>query len=1094
MVKINNQTDLFIDCGYRGYVDMTTRAGKLLFVKDNQILVGAVTRDCMIDYNADYGRNHPYVPFNDFGTIVTYETQIFQYSSNTSTVTFGGDWKAQQQNGLGCTFIDTFFPAANLTTSNALNLSTQDTGYGTYTNPVEKNEHGAFVIGPKAAFHERVTIPTKQYKYWDSFDPMEVFTASYINMETSGNFMMTYAGMSGLMPELTDLVRNSKIRPNLLTVSNPPVYRTKAGEYEAALGQIDDSQTDTRTLSYGRVSEGLYDNLQQRYNLGDLSMPTHEDSFSFYLKIMPSGIHSHTRYVTLFQNHGIKVNLENNLGDTDFQLALYTKNHVDSTYRNGLPDNANYDYGFEPSPSAKNVDRTLQNVSNNVIYEWLGEDSATRNTLVANNHYVNKKFALGSFRRAGIETLERTGGTNSVTNNGFSTTVTTFDNELRSWWNCSYRFPERIKLNRTTSLVVSYDGTGDEIRKGLLLNQVRHPYNSGIIINQCPTLSVMYGPIDKGISNSINGYSKKYNEPDYVQTQPHSLKTYASYDLNFVKTKPIQGISSIASESNANTVYAHGYKYKDYFASGYLGDSYYIGTIDEFGYSNNPISKLTARKLMDSVVNMSSIVGRDASAFYDASGDFSEDFNGDYGTRSSRRVRLTIDPNYGTWDNTSIGNPSDYSVSSCMYFHVTDYPAYEEDRDKDKFSTLYPFPSAEDIILTAAIKHSSPNGAAPTVNFVIEDRPYSMTNNRGIEPNYSGKWVSPSFQLPASGGITQIYTSGAFDGGCGFWDISNKSVRLNVQYPSSGTTYSAALDVYAINLDVDWFKTSVPLTGSTGELYYIPLYTIGSTYEPIASGVDLYVEAARLVKDLNLFTKNHPSISGIFDLYVRGASAGWNGYDKATDLYTTAHVKSGIIADLYMPDPLLRSNGTLYAFIGESRNYVPVSSVINMSMDGSFVSPSGRQANLYTYGTSAYGDIDPSYAMSLFTTGNGAASVPINNLPLFITTEMKSISQSADLYLYNQWSGSTNAVNSTVIGSGKYDNFGRYGDGIPLYIERKMIFAARTDLFMEAHENPITNSNDMYMYGDNGNSSGNINLFLSNRKEADNIKLFTRGF
>jgi hypothetical protein len=107
---------------------------------------------------------------------------------------------------------------------------------------------------------------------------------------------------------------------------------------------------------------------------------------------------------------------------------------------------------------------------------------------------------------------------------------------------------------------------------------------------------------------------------------------------------------------------------------------------------------------------------------------------------------------------------------------------------------------------------------------------------------------------------------------------------------------------------------------------------------------------------------------------------------------------------------------------------------------------------------------------------------------------MESISQSADLYLYNQWSGSTNVVNSTVIGSGKYNNFGRHGDGISLFIERKMIFDSRTDLFMEAHENPITNSNDMYMYGDNGNSSGNINLFLSNRKEADNIKLFTRGF
>jgi hypothetical protein len=96
--------------------------------------------------------------------------------------------------------------------------------------------------------------------------------------------------------------------------------------------------------------------------------------------------------------------------------------------------------------------------------------------------------------------------------------------------------------------------------------------------------------------------------------------------------------------------------------------------------------------------------------------------------------------------------------------------------------------------------------------------------------------------------------------------------------------------------------------------------------------------------------------------------------------------------------------------------------------------------------------------------------------------------------MYNQWTEAAGPVNTTIVGSGKYDGFTGYGDGIPLYIERKMIFATRTDLFMQAHENPITKSNDMYMYGDNGNSSGNISLFLSNGKEANNIKLFTRGF
>ena len=288
MANSNNQLDLFIDCGYRGSIDMTTRAGKLLYVKDNKIMVGSTTRDCIIDYNADYGREHPYVPFDDYGTITTYVGQVFSFSNNTVAVAFGGDWLAYQRNGLGCTFIDTYYPVSNLATINTTNLSSRDSGNGSYVNVYEKYEHGSFVIGPKAAFNEYVTIPTKQYKYWEGIDPSELFDTSYMNMESSGNRTVTYGAYTGSVPEITDISSGKKILPNLIPMNNPPIHRLAAGEFESAIGSISDSQTDTRSISFGKYSSPTVNGMRQRYNLGDISLPSEDDAFSFYLKKLSS--------------------------------------------------------------------------------------------------------------------------------------------------------------------------------------------------------------------------------------------------------------------------------------------------------------------------------------------------------------------------------------------------------------------------------------------------------------------------------------------------------------------------------------------------------------------------------------------------------------------------------------------------------------------------------------------------------------------------------------------------------------------------------------------------------------------------------------
>jgi hypothetical protein len=70
----------------------------------------------------------------------------------------------------------------------------------------------------------------------------------------------------------------------------------------------------------------------------------------------------------------------------------------------------------------------------------------------------------------------------------------------------------------------------------------------------------------------------------------------------------------------------------------------------------------------------------------------------------------------------------------------------------------------------------------------------------------------------------------------------------------------------------------------------------------------------------------------------------------------------------------------------------------------------------------------------------------------------------------------------------------RHGDGIGLFIERKMVDARRTDLFMEAHDSPIGSGVDMYMSGKNVSSSDTVNMTLYNNKSNDQVNLITRGF
>lgn len=1082
---------------YPRSLSLSTRAGSLVWSTDNIIKVGHIGREAALGYNDDYSSRHPYVPFNDYGNY-SVSALTGEYSSNT--VSF--EWTSQnpltayQKNGLGYTVVDTTDTNANVADSSATNLSNNDRGLGSYSDPLEENEHGTFVIGPQAAYNRHVIIPTKQYAYWTGKNASNSFERSFLSLEESGVAPAAAPFNGGLIPRLWDEKRSSWHMSNTFSVI-PQITRSKAWSLD---NDVSVTKTNTRSLSFYQPTTPTSGGQRQRYNMGDLSLSSEDGSFSMYMKFMPSGISTSTNYVTLFQNHGMKVNLENKTGEPDFQLVLYTKNHVDASYRNGLPDNFYDDYGFEPSPTAKTVDRSLVQGSDNVINEWvLGSNSNLKAELNSANYYATQKFALGGFNRAGIQCLERTAST--VTDKGKGILATTpYDPELLTWWNACYRFPDRIKLNQSTSLIVSYDGAGHSVRKEKLANQLRHPYNSGIVYQSIPTLSVMYGPIEDELSYELNGYSQLYNEVDPTPFRPHTAQTYASYDLNFVGVKPIQSLSDAQADSRANQS-IYGYSYKDYFASGYIGDSYYYGTLEEFGYSNTFLSSFTRKELLDSSYNLSNIVSRDVRSF-PTSGDFNDDFSDDFSIASSKFVRFRVDSGNvsantfigGIWDQNSWGDPRSYAISSAMMFNVTDYPAREEySKNTNYLWNLYPFPDDNDIVIKAAVRHVGQQ--APTIYFDVVDREIDTSDYRPKSlANYSTKWTSNRYTLPASGTITNIMLSGVFDGGCGTWDFRDKAVRLNVEYPEPNTPFEANLDVFAVNLEVDWFKTKTKLTGVNGETYYVPLYTIGNSYTSLPSGIDLYVAADRMVKGMDLYTVSRIVHSGSLDLTTYGSSTGFSGQTKYLDLFTKGKetISSGI--DLYMADPQLIKRESLTLYLGESRTYYSSSGTVELFTEGLFASPSGGQVNLYVKGNSIYGDTNPEYVLPLYLSAPSTFTNPDHVLPLYLESKYVGYANSLDLHLANQWTGINSSVNMFIKREGRLDGGLPSGVALNLYIERSPSAASITELFTQGHDPHQSGIVNLYTGGSIQTSNEQVNLIVGNYQSNSSVNLHTRGF
>jgi hypothetical protein len=168
---------------------------------------------------------------------------------------------------------------------------------------------------------------------------------------------------------------------------------------------------------------------------------------------------------------------------------------------------------------------------------------------------------------------------------------------------------------------------------------------------------------------------------------------------------------------------------------------------------------------------------------------------------------------------------------------------------------------------------------------------------------------------------------------------------------------------------------------------------------------------------------------------------------------------------------------------------------MTLSIKGQNISPSGREAELYIFGVSKYGNIDPNSVLPLYLQNNGEDIIdPANVMNLYTSGKLFNSSNKINLVLHNAWSGEFNSVNLFTKKEGKLDGGYELDTDMPLYIEKQLREDGMVNLYMLGHENPISSGVDLFISGKLPTASLETELFLANYKSTNNVNLYTRGF
>jgi len=1160
MAEINNNVSLML------------RALQLNLHHD-KYSVGKVYQDAASLYNSHRGSGYPY------------EMNYHDNASNLLTVALDSDSSPNTRYVYNFDNVD-IFEGVDFTHNDYYSVLSREF-YSDNLNNVdlsmsteaENIGYGTFLIGPEGPYHNYVINDSSQSAYWSHIKPSGLFNTAYMDMESTGVYSFTSNGHTHPVPRLYDIHRDSYHYPNGLTslgagyahnvpdfVNEEIVYTTQSTRALASSG------TD---LSITGSTAGLCGILEPSYNLGALTHTDNDDNFSLYIKFKATGYVEEiskslkTNSICLFKNHTIKValvpvtptpNIEGGIPG-QYRIAVMGRVGNDTTNTFSVPDNANRIVGFDPDPAARNAIRT--NVSgqdpNDIYYQWLGSDSDLVDSLTQNNTITYNfpyKFGINKLAfydnnedRDGYDTLnvlgrvETPGDYGDITeynkveedtnidvwpyNNSAGGDVTYIDQELEYWYNWSILFPKPIGINRSTSLVLSYASSGCDERNDQLFRNFRDPYNSGVIMENVPTLSITWNNSEANASADaqmrimLDKYRGFFNNDETVDDNFHSAhqtknkSNMSSYDINFMyntnvqtgqQVKPFQTIGDASSNKAYSENVFNGFTGQDFYSSGYLGTATFDGIIEEFGYGTNTINPEQRKALVENVANLGGLVGYNTDNTFTAVND---------------KISLVVSSGTSYGEN-SIGGifENDYSISSYMDIPITNYLCTSADPTDGVFIwNMDPFLDPDDLVVNVVLAHTDYDASSvtptvycdiidksteqqdmvqdPGVGLVPADTPYKQRADESASLNQKGTWYGERYTLDATTDIKKFVFSGVLDdGSCGNWDLRDKIVRFNVEYPSSGTAYDAQLDIYAMDLDIDWFKASVEVTGNTSDPEHnVDLFIKGVTSTPISKNMDLFIQSDKVDNYVELFIGvDNGMPSGLVDLFMAGSESGVSTIYNNHTLYMRGLTSASGDTPLFLQSKW--PNGALPLYVGSNTpDSVVTVDQTNLTINGQYSSDTDKTANLFIYGVGSLGDVDPESVLPLYIQGppSDDSFDPNNAMNLFMEGMVYRSNDNVSLSLINNKTESTKGMDLVIRRSGTDGALPSTGN-IPLYIERIPAYEGMVGLYMTGHDSPITSGVDMFITGKLPTETLDTNMFMANYNQTDNLEIYMRGF
>jgi hypothetical protein len=958
------------------------------------------------------------------------------------------------------------------------------------------NQSLLVVKGPYGPYHNHIGNYTPQPAYWEHKSPSSFFEECFIDFETTGTINFTYDGVTR---ENTPVLYDSARDINLL----PAVQYLESGGYnfvESELSNTDfiDHPADlwnnrgqkkrTRGLDLssgfrdpGDESGFLYsywdtrNRLRNReffYDLQGLSHTSNNTNFTVYMKYRPTGVGG-----VVFENNAIQI-----FAGTGIEIKGRTSINPDGSWAPNTSD-----------------DRQVK-----LLYDTSSE---TYTEGVLNLHDAKEP------------THEK-------------------------WWDWKITVPDEISQTETCALVVSYAASGSSERKtnyfnkwhlgNIWFNGVTYPTRQAevatlsIVLTKSPQMPLVdYGyPVpllaDPYISSSqvfdtlesINGFVQWQNsEFDYYYNNNKKFNgTISSYDVNFMYDNPSlnqntsgnSGTGSYIKPFMTKSIFDNVIKQENekfqttteandivgYYASGHLGGSDCF--LEEFGFSYNYLIPQDRKALVDNVNNLGGVLNRDTDEIFALSDD-----------------KISFVVKSGVGPNNDIGGMfnDNYAVSSNLDINITDLQLSSiKENDAVLFWGLYPFPDSDDLVFNIVASHDG--NAEPTIYCDIVDKEYVNTYpltesggnyNTHKELNKNGVWNSNRVTIPYSDQnvVQKYHLSGTFDGGCGAWDLKDKVLQLKVEYPESGYAYSDSLDIYAMDLRVDWFKEPAELTGvGVNDETTLDLFIKGNSKIAKSGDMDLFIMNEGVDDNMTLFASAANGFpSGITPLFSAGSTSGFSTLYNNTPLITRGQGVSNSSVDLMMGVQWPAQGLPLY--IGKS---IPDSQVtvepMNLMINGNYSSDTEKAANLYIYGVGQYGDVDPESVLPLYIQQGSSSDdrvTPEGAMNMFLQGRVYEYDDNVSLSLINNKTESTGGVDLVIRRAGTEGAYSSTGN-IPLYIERVPASEGAMGLYVLGHDSPITSGTSMFITGKLPTETLDTNLFMANYNQTDNLEIYMRGF